>query len=125
MKKKLLVRLASIGGAIALSLGFAAVQSAEAGYSDCQANQVCVWRDMNYVIFLGWRSPGGGLVNVSDANKNKMSSWGNRTGRNAAWYYNPSGGSPCVTMAAGLSASYVYTNAHNDQMESWRTDRGC
>ena len=53
-----------------------------------------------------------------------MSSWENKTGTNAAFYYGVNGTGTCVTMKAGYEHHYVGAGA-NDQMSSWRTDRGC
>ncbi|WP_410663968.1 peptidase inhibitor family I36 protein [Amycolatopsis sp. lyj-84] len=99
------------GGEITLSL------SAKAP-GDCAANYVCLWQDRDFVgRRLQFQS--AGLKNLVDYGFNdQMSSWYNRRGVDARWYYNiGSGTSRC--MQAGARSSYV-GNADNDQASSLR-----
>ncbi len=120
------MQFVKIGGLIlAAGIGLSgAALVAEAGSNLCASNRVCVYVDANFSGLMGTRSPGGALVNVSSLNNDKMSSWENKTGTNAAFYYGVNGTGTCVTMKAGYEHHYVGAGA-NDQMSSWRTDRGC
>ncbi len=122
---KMVSRIVALGGAAVVAFSAAGVTYAQAQLTDCKANQVCVWRDLNYAGSpMGWRSAGGGLVNVSASNDNSMSSYANRTSTNAAWYFGKDGSGTCYTMKAGIPNSWV-GNTANDKMSSWRTNRGC
>ncbi|WP_340681455.1 peptidase inhibitor family I36 protein [Amycolatopsis coloradensis] len=99
------------GGETTLSLSPSAA-------SNCQANYVCLYEHRDFGgRRLQFRDPG--LKNLVDYGFNdQMSSWHNRRGVDARWYYNiGSGTSRC--MQAGARSSYV-GNADNDQASSLR-----
>ncbi|MFE6613120.1 peptidase inhibitor family I36 protein [Amycolatopsis sp. NPDC057786] len=85
---------------------------------DCAANYVCLWENRDFTgRRLQFRDPG--LKNLVDYGFNdQMSSWYNRRGVDARWYYNIGGGtSRC--MQAGARSAYV-GNGDNDQATSLR-----
>ncbi|MFD5246041.1 peptidase inhibitor family I36 protein [Amycolatopsis sp. NPDC058340] len=85
---------------------------------DCDANYVCLWQHRD---FNGRRLQfqSAGLKNLVDYGFNdQMSSWYNRRGVDARWYYNiGSGTSRC--MQAGARSSYV-GSGDNDEATSLR-----
>ncbi len=124
--------LVSVGVAGALAAGafgvaIPALAASPVPAATCSGNLTCTYADANYVTFLGSRSPGTGLADISLANRNKLSSWINYTSTSARFYYNTGGGGTCVTMSArnrNTVTPGVY-NPDNDQAESWGFNRGC
>jgi len=112
-----------IGIAVAIAIG-TSTTPAHAGSELCPSSRVCIYVDENFIGLLGYRSAGGGLVNLSSGAINKMSSWENLTSTDASWYTEFSGVGDCRTMGAGLEKALVVTG-YNDRMKSWRTDHGC
>ena len=93
----------------------------------CSGNLTCTYVDYNYVTFLGSRSPGTKLQDISAGNRNKLSSWINYTSTSSRFYYSTGGRGTCVTMGARNRAT-VHPgdgNPDNDEAESWGFDRGC
>ena len=110
---------------MAAAIGLAGdAATAEAGSSLCPANMVCTYVDKNFSGLMGYRAGGGGLLNVTSLNDNKMSSWENRSSSNAAWYYGLNGTGKCLNMLAGYEFHYVQ-DVDNDQMSSWKTNGKC
>lgn len=93
-------------------------------YEDCASGYLCFWTDKSYggrrLQFLdtGLRS------NMADYSFNdQMSSWRNRRGLDARWYYDTSGNgtSRCITSgAANSDVGAGGLNFDNDEMSSFR-----
>lgn len=97
---------------------------ASAAISDCPAGKVCLFASNDYTSFMGWRSPGGGVVDISAANNDRMDSWINFSSTNAAWYHDAGGRGTCRTIGAkSQDPNISFTDS--DRASSWRTDRGC
>lgn len=113
-------------GAVALSLlgGGASAAVAASSPSLCSSDRVCLFADANWDKLMGSRAGGGGLVNISAANNDDLSSWSNKTGYHGGWYTNSNGGGWCYTMHPRTNNSYVGI-AFNDIASSWRTNRAC
>jgi hypothetical protein len=108
---------------VALS-GFSAAGGAQAAFSDCPSNRVCLWGNNDFVYLIAVKAPYEGLRSLSGDANNQMDSWGNRTGRNAAGYDYSNGTGDCQTFSAGSRDNNVnYWNS--DEVSSFRTDRGC
>lgn len=75
--------------------------------------------------FLGSRTPGTPLENISVGNRNLLSSWINYSGTGARFYYDTGGNGTCVPMYAHDRASASSSNPDNDQAESWGFTRIC
>ncbi len=116
--KKLCAALA----VVAAGIGFA--QPAQAAAKDCGTNLVCLFEHKDFGGLLGSRRAGLSLMNLSDRANDMMSSWMNRTSRNAAWYQHADGKGKCYTMRQYSIQNYVGWPA-NDTATSWRTNRGC
>jgi len=111
--------------AVVLVGSFGVATGAASAWGSCNTSgRVCLFRNTSGSVELGWRSAGGGLVNISSGNRNEMSSWKNSSGTNAAYYHGLNGGGTCRTMSANSNSNYV-GDSNNDQAESWRTNRGC
>ena len=108
---------------LAMTAGGVAV-SAQASFSECNANRSCMWGNNDFVFLIGERAPGGGLVNLAGDRNNQMDSWGNRTTVNSAGYGSANGGGDCQTFTAGSRDNNVAT-WNSDEVSSWRTNRGC
>jgi hypothetical protein len=119
--------LVSAGAMVAAGLAVTPVLTSQAAYSDCPTNKVCAWQNNNFSgDFLGYRAPGGGLVNISSGNNNRMSSWANRTLTNARWYQlaNASPEGFCANMI-NTSSNPDLPDSQNDKMSSWATNGSC
>lgn len=77
---RVIVTLVSVG-----VLAVSGVAAASAYPASCASAQVCVYDNINYSTQLGWRSEGFALQDISSGNNDKVSSWSNHTGTNAAW----------------------------------------
>lgn len=108
---------------IASALG-AGAAPATAALSECPSGTVCLFKDSNFSGLLGYRSGGNGLVNISYANNDEMSSWANKSNWDAAWYSDANGGGSCYDMDSQSTNSYV-GYWFNDRASSWRTNTGC
>lgn len=103
----------------------AAPPAAEA--ASCSGNVTCAFDGYNYTYFLGSRSPGTGLQDITSANRNKLTGWINYTTTGSRFYYNTGGFGTCVPMyaqnrATAISGQY---NPDNNQAESWAFTRTC
>lgn len=116
--------LLALGAALAAGFGVVASTTADAGSNLCDPNRVCIYTDHSFSGLLGTRGSGGGLRNVTEGSNDKTSSWENKTRRNAAWYYGANGTGTCRNMPAGRELHWVGAS-DNDQLTSWRTNRGC
>lgn len=115
----------SVGAVVVAGLAMTPTLGAQAAWSDCPSAKVCLWQNNDYSgDFLGWRSAGGGLLDISPVNDNRTSSWGNRSTTNAAFYQLAGGEGFCVPMPA-TSQNPDLADAFNDKASSWRTNRGC
>ena len=98
--------------------------AAHAGSSSCPSARVCLYADNNFSSLLGYRSAGGGRVNISSASDNQMDSWENKTATNARWYHDPNGGGKCVTMSHNSEDANI-NFLDSDTASSWATDGSC
>lgn len=109
-----------------------AVSSASAEQA-CQANITCVYAGGvghdggSYEVQLGTRSPGTGLANISESNRNRLSSWKNRSNTGARFYYDTTqnGLGTCVSMRAFSQASASVGNPDDNQAEAHAYNRAC
>lgn len=120
--KKLCASLA----VVAAGFGFAqpAQAALQAAPKKCGGNLVCLYAHADYGGFLGSRRAGLGLMNISPKANDKMSSWINRTTRNASWFEHTNGKGKCYTMRQNSINNFVGWPP-NDTASSWRTNRGC
>jgi len=118
--KKAIGLLAAVGVAGSLLLG----TGVSAWPADCGSGRVCLYDYYDFVGQLGWRSAGNGISNISSANDNKMASWSNHTGTNAAWYDKVNANGGCWTMGA-QSQNSALAIWERDTASSWKTDGGC
>lgn len=118
--------LAFTMGAGALMIGVPALAAADdsAALVDCSGNRTCTY-DGSYTSFLGSRTPGSGLENLSAGAQNRLSSWINYTSTGSRFYYNTGGNGTCVPMYANDRASASSSNPDNNQAESWAFTRVC
>lgn len=125
MKKKSASLLAAVGLTVGL-LGAAVPTAAVAGNASyCGGAWVCVYKNSNFGIGMGWRTAGFGLQNISAVNNNEASSWENRTGTAARWYADGGGTGACHTMARFSELSYMSPFGQNDNMSSWAGNGAC
>lgn len=117
-----IVKKAVVGAFVLVGIGFAS--PAQASFSECDADRVCMWGNNDYHWLIGERGPGGGLVNLSGDKNNEMDSWGNRTARNAAGYGSTGGSGDCQTFKAGERDNNV-ASWNSDEISSWKTNGGC
>jgi hypothetical protein len=116
--KKTAVIIAIVATGVSLTV------TAEAAFSDCNANRVCLWGNNDFQWLIGERAPYGGLVALTGERNDQMDSWGNRTVVNAAGYEHSNGTGDCQTFTAGQRDNNVnYFNS--DEVSSWRTNHGC
>jgi hypothetical protein len=121
---KLKVAIGS-GAIMAAAVAVTPVFSAQASLSQCPSAKVCLWQNNNYSgDFLGWRSAGFPLENISAANDNRTSSTANKSTRNARWYQLAGGDGFCVTMPAGGTEPDL-PDSQNDKATSWAGTGGC
>lgn len=119
MKKRFVVTFLLAGTTV-----LAAGASVGASEPLCLKNRVCIFDGTDYAGLLGSRRPGLGLMNVSSTANDKMDSWKNQTGRNAAWYHDVDGDDRCVNMKR-RSRDPNINFYDSDELSSWRTNRGC
>lgn len=72
-----------VGAAALVVGGLGLAAPAQAAFSDCDANKVCMWGSNGFVFMIGERDGGGGNENLSGDANNSMDSWGNRSTGNA------------------------------------------
>lgn len=124
MKKSAILGATTI--AAVLAAGVSVPVAAFAGNSQyCSGVWVCLYKDAGYATPLGWRSAGFSLESVSPGANNQTSSWENRTGTNARWYEDQSGGGTCHTMARYSETSMSWPWEGNDNLSSWSGTAGC
>jgi len=99
--------------------------------ADCSGNRTCTYKGGvnhdggSYNGFLGSRTPGTTLENISVDNRNRLSSWINYTSTGARFYYNTNGNGTCVPMYANDRASATASNPDDNEAESWAFTRTC
>ena len=93
----------------------------------CNGNVTCIFDGYNYTAFLGSRSPGQPLSDISPGARNKLSSWINYTTTGSRFYYNTGGGGHCVSMYAQnrATAHAGDGNPDDNQAESYSFTRTC
>ncbi|MEV8373996.1 peptidase inhibitor family I36 protein [Kribbella sp. NPDC056861] len=97
----------------------------------CYANKICIYAGGTghdggaYNTELGYRAPGVGLANISAGNRNRLSSWKNRSNTGARFYYSLNGSGTCVSMRAFAQASASASNPDDNQAESHAYTRSC
>lgn len=129
--KSLVISTALAGGLAAATFGFAVPALAGPTGANattwCPSNNTCAYVDANYNTFMGNRVAGTGLQNISEGNRNRLSSWINNSGTGARFYYGLNGTGTCVPMYANNRATVVpgHYNPDNDQAESWAFTRTC
>ena len=101
----------------------AAAPAAFAYVSPCANNTACLYATTNYQNHIVGQYGGYGLMNIVISRNDSMSSWANKTSRNAAWYEDTNGGGFCRNMPRYSELNVAW--ADNDKASSWRTDRGC
>lgn len=104
--------------------GIGVSTSAQASFSECDANRVCMWGNNDFLWLIGERAPNGGLVALTGDANDQMDSWGNRTVVNAAGHEHSNGTGDCQTFQAGQSDNNV-AFFNSDEVSSWRTNHGC
>jgi hypothetical protein len=97
---------------------------AQAGSTLCPAKMNCIYQDLNYGGLLGYRGTNVPTFNLSAPSNDKMTSWENKMGNNAAWYEDAGGSGLCHTMPKNSFNPNVPSN-QNDKMSSWKTTGGC
>lgn len=113
-------------GLLGVGAAIAVPAAAEAGNSAyCTGSWVCVYKNWDFGIGLGYRTSSFSLQNISDANNDEVSSWENRRGATARWYVDANGGGACHTMASYSENSRMNTFTQNDRMSSWAGNGGC
>jgi hypothetical protein len=117
-----IVKKAIVGAFVLVGISFAG--PAQASFSQCDANRVCLWGNNDYNWIIGERAPGGGMSNLTGDANNEMDSWANRTTRNAAGYGASNGSGDCQTFQAGERDNNV-ANWNSDEVSSWKTNGGC
>ena len=119
-------RAMSAAWVVGLSVALTGVaQAAQAGNSQyCTGAWVCVYKNSDFGVGLGYRSTSFALVNISDANNDEVSSWENRRGANARWYEDANGFGQCHNMAKYDEDSSIPW-PDNDTMSSWAGDGAC
>ena len=124
-KRENIMKIKQIAVGVALAIVAAnATTPAQAGSNLCPTARVCIYVHENFVGLLGYRSAGGGLLNLSTGAQNEMSSWENKTSTDASWFTGLGGNGTCRTMLKNSEKSLVVID-YNDLMKSWRTDQGC
>lgn len=119
-----------ISGALAagtFGIAIPALAGPSLAAASCSGNVTCTYVNYNYEVFLGSRSPGTTLQDISVGNRNKLSSWINYTSTGSRFYYQTGGHGTCVSMYANNRAT-VHPgdgNPDNDQAESWSFTRTC
>ena len=121
MKELKLAALVTALGGLGL-LGSAG--HASAGSTLCPSAKVCIYASDDFNLLMGYRSAGGGIVNISAGNNDLMSSWENKIGTNAAWYYGSNGSGGCRNMSAGTE-NHSLSNFDDNEMSSWKTNGSC
>jgi hypothetical protein len=111
-------------GLLTASLVISGSAIASAGSNLCPSNRACIYIDKDFVGLLGYRSGGGGLINLSDGANDKMTSWENKTSNKGAWYEHINGDGFCRNMPIDDEIAEV-SGAVNDTMSSWRMNGGC
>ena len=97
---------------------------AQAAFSDCDADRVCIWGNNDYAWLIGERPGGEGVANIGGEANNEMDSWGNRTTRRSAGYADRGGVGDCQSFAAGSRDNNV-SPVNSDELSSWKTNGGC
>lgn len=114
------------GAIIASSSALIVLSPANAGNSQyCVSAWVCVYKNSDFAIPLGYRPAGFARVNISAANDNEVSSWENRTSRDGRWYTERDGKGQCHTMTSFGELAFMNPFTQNDQMSSWAGNGGC
>ena len=123
MKLAKLAMIAAIGAGT-VGAAVAVPGTAFAGSNLCGPNLVCIYDNANFGAMLGSLGPGYARRDISAGNNDKLSSWENKTGTNAAWYEHGGGGGQCHNMLAYRESSYVGF-WDNDEASSWQTNGSC
>jgi hypothetical protein len=119
-----------------VGLGFgvpaiAAPSAPAAAGSDCSNNTTCIYAGGvnhdggSYNTKLGYRSPNTALANISTANRNRLSSWINKSNVGARFYYDTNGNGTCVSMYSNDMASASASNPDDNEAESHAYTRTC
>ncbi len=131
-KGKLVLKIKKAGAvltAAAMTVGLLltlAPATAFAGNSAyCSGVWVCVYKNSDFNVGLGYRGAGFSLQNISAANDNEVSSWENRTGTNARWYTDGGGAGTCHNMSRYSELNWMSPFGQNDNMSSWAGNGSC
>ena len=122
MKSKKFILSVCTGTAVVAS-GLIVAAPAMAYQSGCPSARACLYDNANFGGWLGQRSAGNPLENISVANNDKMSSWANKTSSNGAWYEHTNGGGQCRSMWRYSEANVDW--GVNDTASSWRVNGSC
>jgi Peptidase inhibitor family I36 len=118
------MRTSLIAGLIITSGIVLAPVVADAGSASCPASKICLYADNNFKAFMGFRSAGQGISNISVNNEDALDSWENKSSTNAAWYKNLDGKGTCRTMLAKKEDNNI-SFLDSDTASSWKTDGAC
>ncbi|WP_250035713.1 peptidase inhibitor family I36 protein [Paractinoplanes maris] len=110
--------------AITALSGLAWAAPAAASESECLSNRVCLFGNNDFDWLLSMRGAGYGNYNLISSVNDKMDSWINRTGTNAAGYSNANGSGDCQTFHSNSKDNNV-NFANSDEVSSWKTNGGC
>jgi hypothetical protein len=110
-----------VGGLLGVGLS---TQAASAGSNLCPPSQVCLYATDDFQLLMGYRSGGGALQDISPGNNDILSSWENKSGWNAAWYYGTGGTGGCRQMLIGTENRSL-SNFDDNEASSWKTNEAC
>lgn len=89
-------------------------------YNDCPSSWVCFWRHTNFQGRMLQYQDCCAIQNFPADFNNEMSSWRNRRGNDAFWYFNQNGGGGGRCMESRSSDSYFQGQTVNDAASSLR-----
>lgn len=116
------ITIALIAAATTLTLQ----TSADASFSQCDSNKMCMWGNNDFKWLIGERVHGVDTTyNMPSGTNDEMDSWGNRSARfTGCMYANKDGGGDKQTMGRGSSDNNV-SPLNSDEVSSWRSKNGC
>ncbi|GAA2139807.1 hypothetical protein GCM10009802_49860 [Streptomyces synnematoformans] len=109
----------AVGAALLTTAGIGAINApaASAHYSQCPANEFCIWDHSNYEgAFMHARGP---VSNVGDRMNDRMTSFWNRTNDWYSIFEHDRFGGYCIEIGPGASRANIGSQ-RNDELTSFR-----
>lgn len=114
-----------LAGVILSVSAFVITPPAAASFSQCNSGNVCLWGNNDFDWLLAERLGGSTSVwNLSNADNNRMDSWGNRSTFSGCGYGGFNGSGDKQTFGAGQRDDNV-APWNSDEVSSWKTRYGC